>query len=123
MGAESPQLSHAGDGFGRRLTAGRRPGLLVIDFVQAYFVKESPLYAGVESARDAAGVLLVAARKAGIPIVHTRVEYERGGRNGGVFFRKIPALRCFERGLHPELAAFASGLEPLYAPQIEVSVE
>lgn len=112
MGAESPQLSHAGDGFGRRLTAGRRPALLVIDFVQAYFVKESPLYAGVESARDAAGVLLVAARKAGIPIVHTRVEYERGGRNGGVFFRKIPALRCFERGLHPELAAFASGLEP-----------
>lgn len=112
MQSESLQQNHLPDGFGQRLSAGRRPALLVIDFVQAYFVKDSPLYAGVESARDAAVILLTAARKAGIPIVHTCVEYERGGRNGGVFFRKLPALRCFERGLHPELAAFTPGLEP-----------
>lgn len=112
MPRESPQLNYVHDGFGGRLSAGRRAALLVIDFVQAYFVKESPLYAGVESARDAASVLLTAARKSGIPIVHTCVEYECGGRNGGVFFRKVPALRCFERGLHPELAAFTPGLEP-----------
>lgn len=29
-----------------------------------------------------------------------------------MFYRKVPALRCFEEGLHPELAAFAEGLEP-----------
>ena len=31
-------------------------------------------------------------------MVFTRVEYEPGGADGGMFFRKVPALRCFERG-------------------------
>src|SRR5258708_10467354 len=74
--------------------------------------EHSPLYAGVESSRDAAVTLLNAARKAGLPIVHTFVEYQPGGRNGGIFFRKLPSLRCFERGQHPEWAAFTPGLEP-----------
>jgi maleamate amidohydrolase len=112
MPTESLQQNYARGGFGKNLKAGVRPALLVIDFVQAYLVKTSPLYAAVESARDAAIVLLTAARKATIPVVHTTVEYEPGGRNGGVFYRKLPALSCFERGLHPELAAFAPGLEP-----------
>lgn len=96
----------------RPLEPGRRPALLIVDFVRAYLVPESPLYAGVESARAAAVDLLAAARRAGIPVFHTNVVYEPGGRDGGVFFRKLPALSCFERGRHPELAAFAEGLEP-----------
>lgn len=100
-------------GFGHSLSLGKRPALLLIDFVQAYFVPESPLYARVESARDSAMQLLAAARQAKIPIVHTCVEYQVGGADGGVFFRKLPALRCFERGIAPELCAFAQGLEPL----------
>jgi hypothetical protein len=27
------------------------------------------------------------------------------------FFRKVPGLRCFERGLHPEWCVFAVDLE------------
>ncbi|MFM7626811.1 MAG: isochorismatase family protein [Gammaproteobacteria bacterium] len=92
---------------------GRRPALLVIDFVRAYLVPGSPLYAGVEQARADCVPLLQAARKAGIPVLHTRVEFQPGGRDGGVFFRKLPALGCFEAGRHPELAAFAEGLEPI----------
>jgi maleamate amidohydrolase len=95
------------------LEPGRKPALLIIDFCEAYLEKSSPLYAGVEATRDAAVKLLGAARESQIPIIHTRVEYEPGGRNGGVFFRKVPALRCFERGSFPELAAFTSGLEPI----------
>jgi len=45
-------------------------------------------------------------------VLRTNVEYEPGGRNGAVFFRKVPALASFEKGRHPELAAFAEGLEP-----------
>jgi nicotinamidase-related amidase len=105
--------NYASGGFGKSLPPGRRPALLVIDFVRAYLVPESPLYAGVEAARDACQELLDAARAAGIPVLHTRVQYQRGGRDGGVFFRKVPALACFEAGAHPELAAFAAGLEPL----------
>jgi len=40
------------------------------------------------------------------------VSYQPGGTNGGVFFRKLPALRCFEEGAHPEYEGFESGLEP-----------
>jgi nicotinamidase-related amidase len=96
----------------RTLEPGRRPALLVVDFVRAYLEPDSPLYAGVEDARAAAARLLASARKAGIPVMHTNVAYEPGGADGGVFFRKLPALASFERGRHPELAAFAAGLEP-----------
>ncbi len=105
--------NYARSGFGKNLAFGQRPALLVIDFVRAYLVKESPLYAGVEQARADCEVLLKAARVAQIPVVHTNVVYQPGGRDGGVFFRKVPALRCFEKGAHPDLAAFAAGLEPL----------
>ena len=111
--AESLDENYARGGFGKPLEFGRRPALLVIDFVQAYLVPGSPLYAGVEAARDGAVALLAAAREARIPVIHTHVTYQRGGRDGGVFFRKIPALACFEAGAHPELAAFAPGLEPI----------
>ena len=96
----------------RTLAPGERPALLVVDFVRAYLVPDSPLYAGVESARAAAVRLLALAREARIPVLHTNVVYEPGGLDGGVFFRKLPALALFERGRHPELAAFAEGLEP-----------
>jgi len=104
--------NYAAGGFGQTLHGGARPALIVIDFVRAYLEPGSPLYAGVEAAHAAAVELLAAARRAAIPIVHTNVAYQVGGRDGGVFFRKVPALKCFEAGAHPELAAFAVGLEP-----------
>ena len=105
--------NYAAGGFGLALQPGRRPALLVIDFVRAYLVAGSPLYAGVEPARAAAQTLLDAARRAGVPVIHTNVQYQPGGRDGGVFFRKVPALKCFEAGAHTDLAAFAAGLEPI----------
>lgn len=110
---ESLGENYARGGFGKTLAPGQRPALLVIDFVRAYLVQSSPLYAGVEQARADCETLLKAARSAGIPILHTNVVYQPGGRDGGVFFRKVSALRCFEQGAHPELAAFAEGLEPI----------
>jgi len=111
--SESLNDNYARGGFGKTLAPGRRPALLVIDFVRAYLVKDSPLYAGVEQARADCERLLRAARAAAIPVLHTNVVYQPGGRDGGVFFKKVPALRCFEQGAHPQLAAFAEGLEPI----------
>ena len=111
--SESLSENYARGGFGKALQPGQRPALLVIDFVRAYLERSSPLYAGVEQARADCETLLRAARAAAIPIVHTNVVYQPGGRDGGVFFRKVPALKCFEIGAHPDLAAFAEGLEPL----------
>src|SRR4051812_21632679 len=110
----SPSLSenYSNGGFGQALQPGLRPALVIIDFVMAYLTPGSPLYAGVESARNAAVKLLAAARAAAIPVLHTNVSFQPGGRDGGVFFRKLPALRCFEAGAHPELAAFDPALVP-----------
>lgn len=97
-------------GFGASLPWGRRPALLVIDFCRAYLEPESPLYAGVESARDATVRLLAAARRGGVAVLHTRVRYSPGGADGGIFFRKVPALRVFEAG--NKLAEWPAELAP-----------
>jgi nicotinamidase-related amidase len=110
---ENLQRDYAEAGFGKTLSFGARPALLIIDFVEAYLAPDSPLFAGVEPAREAAVRLLQAARQARLPIIHTHVEYEPGGRNGGVFFRKVAALSCFERGRHPQWCGFGRGLEPV----------
>jgi maleamate amidohydrolase len=113
--AETLEQNYARGGFTRRLAPGASPALLVVDFVRAYLVEDSPLFGGdgCLSALRGARALLEGARQSGIPVLHTNVEYDPGGRNGGVFFRKVPALGCFERGKRPDLAAFAEGLEPL----------
>jgi nicotinamidase-related amidase len=100
--------------FNQRLEPGSRPALIIIDLVGAYLLEDSPLYGGelCHAAHAGAKALLGLARVAGIPIVHTNVAYQSGGRDGGVFIRKIPALRHFEAGADPRYGAFASGLEP-----------
>jgi len=97
-------------GFSGRLAFGRQPALLVIDVVEAYLQKYSPLYAGVEDARDSNIRLVDAARRAGIPVIFTNVTYNAGGVDGGVFFRKVPALKVFLPG--SPLGAFPAGIEP-----------
>jgi nicotinamidase-related amidase len=98
-------------GFRGRLGFGRRPALVLIDLVQAYFDPASPLYAPlVEDSRRSSVRLLAAARQAGIMIVFTRVLYHRGGADGGIFFRKVRALSVFEEG--SRFGAFAEGIDP-----------
>ena len=97
-------------GFSNRLGFGEHPALVVVDFCQAYLDPDSPLYAGVEDAREACIRILAAARNAQIPVLHTRVEFQPGGADGGIFFRKVAALECFVRG-NP-LGEYGDGLEP-----------
>ena len=96
--------------FDGHLPFGRKPALLIVDFVVAYLDPASPLYAGVEDALASNERLLAAARKAGIPVLFTNVEYSPGGADGGVFYRKVPALKLFERG--SPMGAFPASLQP-----------
>jgi maleamate amidohydrolase len=96
--------------FDGSLGFGNKPALILVDFVEAYFDKESPLYAGVEDALASALRIRDAARIAGIPIFYTNVAYREGGADGGVFYRKVPALEVFVAG-NP-LGNWPEGLEP-----------
>ena len=97
-------------GFGGRLPFGRRPALLVVDVVQAYTAKDSPLYAGVEAALASTLRLIEAARAGGAPVVYTQVVYQAGGLDGGLFYRKVPALKLFDQG--SPYGAFCEGVAP-----------
>jgi nicotinamidase-related amidase len=106
--------NYARGGFNQQLRPGARPALIVIDLVKAYLLEDSPLYGGegCHAAHAGARALLGLARGAAIPVLHTNVAYQTGGRNGGVFIQKVPALRHFEAGRNPIFGEFADGLEP-----------
>jgi len=101
---------YAAAGFGNSLGAGARPALLVVDVVRAYLDPDSPLYAGVEDAVAAAARLVDAARAAGLPVIFTNVRYAPGGADGGLFYRKVAALRVFDAG--SPLGAFPDSPAP-----------
>lgn len=86
------------EGFDGRLTPGRRPAVVSIDLMRAYFDQASPLCLPSRDCLHAAGRVLAAAREHGVPVLHTRVAFGPGGIDGGVFMRKVPALRQLVNG-------------------------
>lgn len=115
---DNPELreNYARSGFLRELGFGAHPALIIIDFVNAYLLEDGPLYGGegIRAAHRGALALLAATRRAAIPVFHTNVRYEPGGRNGGVLYRKVGALACFaEDAPEPRFGRFVAGLEPL----------
>ena len=102
--------SYAEAGFGRSAGFGERPAVLVVDMCQAYFTKGSPLFLDRPEVAEAATRLVTVARDASVPVLWTRVEYEPGGTNGGVWYQKVGALGSFDRG-NP-LADWLPGLTP-----------
>lgn len=103
--------SYQQSGFAGDLGPGRSAAVLVIDIVRAYLDDDSPLRAPVEDAVEAAATLVAAARATGVPVVFTRVSYQPGGDDGGLFKRKIPALSVFDEG--SPLADFVEDPRPL----------
>ncbi len=95
--------------FGRRLGFGKRPALILIDLVRAYFDSDCELFADVQPTLESALRLRDAARSAGIPVIYTNVVYEPDGANGGRFFQKSKPLHNFIAG-NP-MGAWADGLE------------
>jgi maleamate amidohydrolase len=85
-------------GFRGRLGWGSRPAVLVVDICRAYVDPQSPLYAGVEQQVASAARVVEAARRGGHPVLFTRVSYQPGGADGGLFYKKVAALRCFDEG-------------------------
>jgi len=102
---------YAKAGFGGSLTFGERPALLIVDVVMAYLDPTSPLYAGVEDALAANERLLAIFRKAGRPVIFTNVLYQAGGLDGGVFFKKVPALKAYLPG--SPYVGFPPTLQPI----------
>jgi maleamate amidohydrolase len=98
-------------GFGGALALGERPALLLVDVVMAYLTPGCPLYSPrFEAAAASCERLAEAARGNGVPVVFTNIVYRAQGRDGGLFYRKVPALEAFLEG--SPLGAFPSALQP-----------
>lgn len=86
---------HDRSGWDTTLTPGRRPALLLVDMVRAYFDDGGVFELPSRSSLEAAARLLAAAREVGVPVVHSGVRFRQDGSDGGVFFRKVGGLRHF----------------------------
>lgn len=105
------RANYAAAGFGGKLAFGTKAALLIVDMVMAYLDPDSPLYAGAEDVLASNERLVATARAADVPVIFTNVVYTSGGLDGGMFYRKVPALKAFVRG-SPE-GAFPPTLQPL----------
>ena len=97
------------DGFDGTLRPGRRPAVLAIDMMRAYFEQASPLCLPSRDCLASGARVLSAARASGVPVIHTRVQFAPDGSDGGVFVRKVRALEQLYGGgplseLMPEVA-------------------
>lgn len=79
-------------GFDGALTPGPRRAVIAVDLMRAYFDEESPLCLPSSDCLAGAAAVLASARAAGYPVFHTVVRFD-DAEHGGVFLRKVPALR------------------------------
>ncbi len=99
-------------GFRGSLSFGTKAAFIIVDVVVAYLDPACPLYAGAnaQAALESNKRLRQAAGKNNVPVVFTGVEFAADGRDGGVFFRKVPALKAFVKG--SPFGRFPEGLQP-----------
>jgi len=99
--------------WGQRIGFGRRPALIVIDFMKAYTTPGAPLFApGVVEAVKRTPQLLEAAREVGMQVIHTNILYRAPNcADGGIWVKKAPVMAALVPG-NP-LADFCDGVEPL----------
>jgi maleamate amidohydrolase len=85
--------------FDTRLGFGNRPALLVVDLIKAYVTEGEPLYAPqvADAVRETVAIV-EAARHNDVPVIYTRVVYSPSGIDGGIFLKKVPALRAMVEG-------------------------
>jgi len=85
--------------FDSRLGFGKKPAVLVVDFIRAYTAESSALYApDVVTAVSETVDLLDLARQKEIPVIFTQVLYNQNGLDGGLFVQKVPVLRTMVDG-------------------------
>ena len=85
-------------GFASRAGFGRKPALLVIDFINGFTDPGTGLGGDFTSEIEATVRLQAAFRGFGLPVAYTTVAYHPDLSDGGTFVKKVPALGLLVRG-------------------------
>lgn len=87
---------------GQSIPLGSRPAILVVDFSCGFtdpaYEAGSELTPEVEATRG----LLDVARRQGVPVIFTTIAFEPGGKDGGLWLKKFPALTGLRIGERSE---------------------
>jgi maleamate amidohydrolase len=80
-------------GFGQKIGRGKRPALLVVDFVNGFLDPDILGGGNIAEAAQRTRSLLESARSKVLPIVFTRIVYAEDGSDAGVWCEKAPRLK------------------------------
>jgi nicotinamidase-related amidase len=98
-GAVSARDVYDARGFGGRQGPGRRPAVVVVDFIEGFTNPESRLACDTADAVAATRSLLDAARAAHVPVLFTTVAYDDDDlERAAMFVAKAPALATLRPG-------------------------
>lgn len=85
-------------GFASRVGFGRRPAVLVIDFIRGFTDERCPLASDLTSQLEATTELLAAARGNDVPVLFTTVSYDTELQEAGLWIRKVPSAGYLVEG-------------------------
>jgi maleamate amidohydrolase len=83
---------------GGRVTLGKRPGVLVVDFSCGFTDPECALGADMSAEVEATKRLLDAARDKGLPVIFMTIGFEASLKDGGLWMQKVPSLAELQVG-------------------------
>ncbi|SDC21000.1 N-carbamoylsarcosine amidohydrolase [Acinetobacter boissieri] len=99
--------------WGNRIGYGKKPALILIDFMQGYTTQGEPLYAeAVVKAVKKTQAVLEMARQKNLLVIHTNIRYHQKDQvDGGIWVKKSPVMRAMVEG-NPA-AEFCEEVQPL----------
>ena len=98
MSDETARQVYAQAGLGERVTLGRRPAVLVVDFSCGFTDPACPLGSDLTAEVEATRRLLDAAREKGLPVVFTTIGFDASLKDGGLWLQKVPTLGELQLG-------------------------
>jgi len=115
--ADATTASYQASGFAQKMGWGNRPALILIDVCKAYWTAGSPLDTSSNpesvAAPDSMRRLVAAARSAKVPVLWSRVEYDRPAMaDAGLMFMKAKAITLWHKDDKRGLDACMEGLVP-----------
>ena len=85
-------------GFGRTVTRGDNPGLIVVDFSYGFTDPAYPTGADMSAELAATASLLEVARSKGLPVLFTTIAYDRGQLDSVTWLQKASGLAALRTG-------------------------
>lgn len=84
-------------GFSNRMGFGRKPALLIIDFIKGFTNVACPLGSNLDNEIKATKKLLLTFREKSLPVHFTTTVYDEKMISAGVFFKKVPSLAYLKK--------------------------